>query len=309
MFTLCLDTGSPESPEEIARHGYIGDGSNRWFDKVLQFYVSANGRSGQITEHGIIDGTTPARLLEWISTGMRNYPTQNAAHTQQITNGTSPSVELEEFSLQITPDIERHITILKKKFKQYTYASTYVREQLTELSKDFLIRSGAPVKGAIDVTFQLALRLFFGQNMLSWEPTSGARFHTGRADAMQRASPAVNAFCNSVAEAYQCQELSGKTAQLRQLLVAACKEWNSGMRTVLSGRTYLKTFEVLSHMWPMDQTPKPNFLKDHVFFGRPHPPIFAQTNALDSDIIFDDFVQLMPDGNGLWAILVPEKDR
>lgn len=42
MFVLCLDDGCPETPEERARQGYIGDGSNRWFDKVLQFTVSEN---------------------------------------------------------------------------------------------------------------------------------------------------------------------------------------------------------------------------------------------------------------------------
>ena len=34
MFVMCLDSGRPETPEEIARQGYIGDGANRWFDNL-----------------------------------------------------------------------------------------------------------------------------------------------------------------------------------------------------------------------------------------------------------------------------------
>lgn len=310
MFVLCLDAGSPDTPEQIARQGYIGDGSNRWFDKVLQFYVSGNGRSGQITEHGIIDGTTPARLLEWTATGMEDYSAEFTTRNGQLNGGRSSRIELEEVVLQTTPEIESHINVLRKRFQQTTSVSTYVREQLDEFGTDFLVQSRAPVKGVIDLTFQLAVRLFFGQNMLSWEPMSAAHFHTGRSDAMQRATPAVNAFCDAAAEVYQGQDQSDNTVQLRALLSAATKQMNAGMQTMLNGRSYLRVFEVLSYLWPTNaSTPKPRFLSEHVFFGRPYPPIYAQSNALDSDIIIDDFVHLMPDSDGFWSILVPEKNK
>jgi hypothetical protein len=298
MFVLCLDAGSPETPQEIARQGYIGDGANRWFDKVLQFYVSANGRSGQITEHGIVDGTTPARLIEWISKGMKSYSAESNGHVNV------EGIELEEVVLQTTPEIESQMDTLRKTFLRNTSASTYVREYLEEFGTNFLVNSRAPVKGVIDLTFQLAVRLFFGKNMLSWEPMSASHFHTGRADAMQRASPSVNKFCDAAADQ------SVNKAQLKALLLAATRQMNVGMQTMLNGRSYLRVFEVLSYLWPSEgSTPKPRFLSEMIFFGRPYPPLFWQSNAVDSDIVVEDFVQLMPDGNGFWSIIAPGKNK
>lgn len=311
MFVLCLDDGTPDSPEQIARQGYIGDGANRWFDKVLQFYVSANGRSGMITEHGIIDGTTPTRLLEWIAKAMDAYS------VDQLMNGhISSEIELTELVLETTPEIESHAVVLRERYQQATSTSTYVREQLDEFGTDFLLQSHAPVKGVIDLTFQLAVRLFFGQNMVSWEPTSGALFHAGRADAMQRATPAVNAFCDAAATAYQAQEddrsiRSSSPAELRALLLAATKSMNAGMQILLTGRNSQRVFRVLDYLWPTTDgsAPKPAFLSDKIYFGGLSPPIFAQTNTLEGEMIVEDFVHIMPDPRGFWSFISPETNK
>ena len=310
MFVLCLDAGSPETPEDIARQGFIGDGLNRWFDKVLQFYVSANGRSGQITEHGMIDGTTPARLLEWIVTALDDYSPGSVTAQNQLNGDISPRIELEEIVLRTTPEIESHINVLRKRFHDNTLKATYVREQLDEFGTDLLLQSRVSIKGVIDLTFQLALRLFFGRNVPSWEPMSAAHFHMGRADALQRATPAVNAFCDAAAEAYQRQDQSsGTKARLVALIPAATKQMHAGMQTMLDGRSFTRIFEVLSYLWPSNaSTPKPRFLDELVFFGRPNPPVFAQSLAIEMDSYAIDVVHLFPDPNGFWSLLVPEKN-
>ncbi|KAK3315855.1 hypothetical protein B0H66DRAFT_498897 [Apodospora peruviana] len=302
MFVLSLDSGKPTSPKEIAQQGYIGDGANRWFDKVLQFFVSENGRSGQITEHGIVDGNTPVRLVEWVAKGMASYT--RTSQPKKI------AVKLKEVTLQTTPEIDSQIGALRKKFAATTSRHAYVRETLPEFGVDYLMESGAPVKGVIDLTFQLAVRLSFGRNMLSWEPMSAAHFHTGRSDALQRATPAVNAFCDAAASSSS----SLSNSELKQLLLAATKQMNGNMASMLAtGRSYLRTFEVISYLWDQyaNGEPKPAFLGEHVFFGRPFPPVFAQTNAFDLEADtgnpVDDFVHLVNDADGLWSILVPER--
>ncbi|KAF5020203.1 hypothetical protein F66182_7768 [Fusarium sp. NRRL 66182] len=301
MFVLCLDSGSPETPDEIARHGYIGRGTNRWFDKVLQFYVSANGRSGMLTEHGILDGTTATRLLDWISNAMNVYTPE--VGSQLTSDKSTHETELEEVLLQLTPELEEHVVALRQKYEQATSRSTYVREQLNEFGTDFLLQSRVPVKGVIDVTFQLAIRLFFGQNMPSWEPTSGTLFHAGRPDAMQRATPAVNAFCDAAAKASRDQD----PAHLCALLLEATKSINAGIKAQLLGCGSQRVFEVLSYSWPENE-PKPAFLSDMIFFGWPSPPIFAQTNSLEGEMMVEDFVHLMPDTNGFWSFISPDKN-
>ncbi|KAF4999890.1 hypothetical protein FGRMN_2128 [Fusarium graminum] len=152
--------------------------------------------------------------------------------TRPFSSTSAPMVDL------MTPDIEQHVATLRQQHEQATSKSTYVREHLGEVGTDFLV---------IDLTFQLAIRLFFGQNMISWEPTTGTLFHAGCPDAMQRATSAVNALC-----------------------------------------------EVLSYSWAVG-VPKPEFLSDMVFFGRPSPPIFAQTNSFGVKMTVNDLVHLMSD--------------
>lgn len=289
---------------------------------MLQFYVSANGRSGIITEHGIVDGTTPTRLLEWIAKAMDAHPTTNGHNTAD-----QEPEQLRELVLQTTPEIDRHAAVLGERYRQATSAATYVREQLDEFGTDLLLRSRAPVKGVIDLTFQLAVRLFFGRNMASWEPTSGALFHAGRADAMQRATPAVNAFCDAAAAAYckqgrdededggQSSSTSHPTGeQLRALLSAATKSMNAGMQILLTGRNSQRVFRVLDYLWPAGTEgssvpPKPAFLSDRIYFGGLGPPVFAQTNSLEGEMVVEDFVHIMPDPEGFWSFMTPEKNR
>jgi hypothetical protein len=310
MFVLCLDDGSPTSPGETTRHGYIGNGSNRWFDKVLQFYVSTNGRSGSISEHGAIDGTTPARLLEWIVKAMDEY----SPDFSQVKGVIDPSIEIEEISLQTTPDIEDHMNLLRSRFSEYTSPEirTYVRENLTEYGTDFLIKSKVSIKGVVDITFQLALRLFFGENIPAWEPTSAAHFHTGRSDAVQKATPAVVDFCEAVAEVYEDQDEvePGITSQLASIMLPATKQMQTDMQTMLTGRSYMRVFEVLSYLWPSEaSTPKPSFLSDFIFFGKPFPTIFAQSNGLDTEMVIEDFATLLTDSEGFWSVTMPEKNK
>ncbi|KAI1498194.1 putative polyketide synthase [Biscogniauxia marginata] len=316
MFVLCLDDGCPKTPEERARQGYLGDGANRWFDKVLQFFVSANGRSGMIMEHGMIDGTTSARLSQWIMDAVNEYvPGLGTNHDQR----SAKSIQLDRVVLQSTPEIEKHMEVLRRRFLGYTSpaSATYAQEHLTEFGTDFLMRSKVSVKGVIDLTFQLAVRFFFGRNMPSWEPVSAAHYHAGRSDGVQRATPAVVAFCDAAANVYgiQRQDQHGSTVDhhLASLLRAATKEMHAGMQNMLNGRSYLRVFEVVSWLWPSSEDaaaiPRPHFLDELIFFGRPFPAIFAQSNAVEGKIPADDFVHLMPFGEGFWAIMVPEKDK
>jgi len=308
MFVLCLDDGSPETPQERVRQAYLGDGSNRWFDKVMQFYVSANGRSGSVTEHGIIDGTTPVRLMEHVVAAFDEY---SPSSSDKLNGSVSPTIKIEEVVLETTPEIDNHIKTLRNRFLEYTSPArrTYVQEHLTEFGTDFLMGK-VSTKGVIDITFQLALRLFFGQNIPSWEPTSAAHFHTGRSDAVQKATPAVAAFCDAVVETYQDRDHSQDGKELAALLSPATRQLNADMQTMVSGRSYMRVFEVLSFLWPSNaETPKPRFLSEMIFFGKPFPSIFAQSNALDTEMVVEDFAHLLGDTDGFWTIILPQKQE
>lgn len=66
-FLVCLDDASPVTLEERAHQYWHGDGSNRWFDKPLQFIVNDNGTAGFMGEHSEMDGTPTHRLNDTVN--------------------------------------------------------------------------------------------------------------------------------------------------------------------------------------------------------------------------------------------------
>lgn len=82
-FVINLDDKAPKTRSEQITQGLFGDGFNRWYDKITQFIISANGKAAALFEHSQIDGMTPVSLLQRLN---------DAAHAHQpasesLTNG------------------------------------------------------------------------------------------------------------------------------------------------------------------------------------------------------------------------------
>lgn len=309
LFVLSLDDGCPETPEQRVRQGYIGDAWNRWFDKSLQFFVSANGRSGLITEHGGVDGTSPARLSEWVAKAIDEYHSVAEGHNQKDSTALRP-VDLKEVILQTTAEIQSHMDVLSRRFLEYTSAGNYLREQLTEFGTEFLVEAKMPVKQVVDITFQLAVRLLCGRNLPAWESVSVAHFHQGRTEAVQRAPPAVVAFCNAAAEAYRDgggDKTTFGAPRLMALLSVATKQMHADVQATLNGRSHVRFMELLRWLWPSHaEIPKPRFLSENLFFGKPF--VNVQSNALETDSVVEDLVSFLYNNpEGFWSIMMPEK--
>lgn len=60
-FVVALDSKAPVSDDELSRNTLCGDANNRWFDKLLQILVFANGRASAQVEHTPLDAS-PGKL-------------------------------------------------------------------------------------------------------------------------------------------------------------------------------------------------------------------------------------------------------
>lgn len=247
LFVLSLDDGSPETSEERARDGYVGDGANRWFDKTLQLFVSGNGRSGLIIEHGADDGINPARLSERIAKAIDDYSDGDAA-PHGLVNGDGPTdsnIHLEEVVLETTSEDKTHIELLRGRFLENTSRGSYAVENLTEFGIDFLLQANMPVKQIVDLTFQLGVHLLVGRNLPTWESVSVAHFHKGRTEVIQRAPPAVAAFCAAAAESSTASGSSNP--ELIALLQTATKQMHADVQGALGGqRSHVRYLELLN---------------------------------------------------------------
>lgn len=231
-FVVCLDQGAPDTNEERIAQGIAGDGFNRWFDKTMQFVVYANGRSAHISDHTMIDGTTPLRLTEFIHDAIISY--------RPVGAGTKPAAALpEHFPLQTFAAVDDYMNQVRKRYRQITSTRGYRYIKTTALSQSLAAGTGFSSKNCLDFTLQLAARMHFGYNPAAWEPISVQHFHRGRPDPRQPVSSSVVTFCEAALDD------SVPVAEKRRLLADAATEWDAATRRTQDGSGFLRRTEAL----------------------------------------------------------------
>jgi hypothetical protein len=238
-FIVCLDDSSPETPEEVVRSFYLGDGFNRWFDCGIQFIIASNGVSGTLVNHAMIDGLTIHRVNEWITEALR-------ANMDSSLYQNGVSHHLEEYSCTMAPSIEQRINEVRRQHLDNTSKLEFLEFGFTQFGKEFLLANNSPIKGVLDLITQLAARLYFGYNPPSWEAVSMSQFHRGRPEGVQVVTEAVEKFCASAL----VDEVDVSTRH--RLLIEAVKEYGSNIRNASLGKHYRRTFEVMRHLLDKD---------------------------------------------------------
>ncbi|KAJ5833041.1 Highly reducing polyketide synthase sdnO [Penicillium riverlandense] len=283
-FVLCLDEGAPTTGPEHVRKAFLGDGFNRWFDKGLQFTVCENGSSGYIVEHSKIDGLTVHRMNEWIHEAIRGHTPETQANGS---NGALPAIQLTEYTLTTTPEIDTHMQTLRQEHIQVTSAREYGYTTLKHFGKNLLAAHGCPIKSVFDVTIQLASKLYFGHNPASWEPMSMAHFHKGRTEIFQGVLASVGQFCATAVD----DNIS--TLDKREMLIHAANEYTAGLQVCGKGSNYFRLLTVLETMWPAGQPLAPLFT-DPVWL-RTYPR-FIMSGLTDGGSLDSAFALIDPEG-------------
>lgn len=191
-FIICLDESSPESAEERARQVHFGDGSNRWFDKSIQYIVCSNGISGVLADHTGLDAPTVADINLRIASAIRDYdpnsviqksqalPFRKVVHTSFA--GYQSNIQRVQVSYRETIAKRQHF------FTSLQFGSSFMREYKV------------PPNSAFQLVVQLAARYFFGYVPACWETVLQTIFHKGRVEINQVVSIEVAEFVTAAAD-------------------------------------------------------------------------------------------------------------
>ncbi|PKX94848.1 choline/carnitine O-acyltransferase [Aspergillus novofumigatus IBT 16806] len=197
VIVMCLDGNSPVTREERVRSGYLGDSFNRWHDKTLQLLVTVNSKSGTIFEHSMIDFMTTSQISRRLQGAIDTLDPENANTGQNGRVAVGPA-SLEEIPLvATTAEIEALMAMLRDKYAATTGAKIYTPHLVPSFGKAVLLAHSAPIKATVDLTIQLANRLYFGYLPASWETVSTAHFHLGRPEIVQMVLKSVVDFCDA----------------------------------------------------------------------------------------------------------------
>ncbi|MCJ1444059.1 MAG: Carnitine O-acetyltransferase mitochondrial [Stictis urceolatum] len=211
-FIVCLDDASPVTLEERAHQYWHGDGSNRWFDKPLQFIVNENGTSGFVGEHSMMDGTPTHRLNDYLN---MLITTNKLDFANPAVRSNLPEPLPINFHINdaVKTDIQTAATDFENVIGQHELRVQAYQGYGKGLIKKFKTSPDAFVQMVI----QLAYHKMFGRNRPTYESAATRRFQQGRTETCRSVSDESVAWCAAMADpgvsAEECEKLFRRAAE------------------------------------------------------------------------------------------------
>lgn len=193
-FVVCLDNHNPITLEERAHAYWHGDGSNRWYDKPLQFIVNDNGTAGFMGEHSMMDGTPTHRLCDTI----------NALIVHNKLDFDNPSVrsslpEPVALRFDTSPEVTADLGTAQKQFTE-VIASHDLRVQAYQgYGKGLIKKFKCSPDAYVQMVIQLAYHKMYGKNRPTYESAATRKYQQGRTETTRTVSDASVAFCDAMA--------------------------------------------------------------------------------------------------------------
>jgi len=194
-FVVCLDDASPVTLEERAHQYWHGDGSNRWFDKPLQFIVNDNGTAGFMGEHSMMDGTPTHRLNDYVNDLIFNNKIDFSDPSIRSNLSDPQPVRFE-----ITPKVQEEIDRAVKDFNAVIGQHQLAIQAYQGYGKGLIKKFKCSPDAYVQMIIQLAYFKMYGQNRPTYESAATRRFQLGRTETCRTVSDESTAWCRSMAD-------------------------------------------------------------------------------------------------------------
>jgi carnitine O-acetyltransferase len=194
-FVVCLDDAAPITLEERAHQYWHGDGSNRWFDKPLQFIVNDNGTAGFMGEHSMMDGTPTHRLNDYVNEVIFNNKL----------DFSDPSVrsnlpEPTPIKFHVNKEVQAEIERASKDFTEVISAHELRVQAYQAYGKGLIKKFKCSPDAYVQMIIQLAYFKMYGKNRPTYESAATRRFQQGRTETCRSVSDESVAFCKAMAD-------------------------------------------------------------------------------------------------------------
>ncbi|MCJ1283208.1 polyketide synthase [Xylographa opegraphella] len=273
-FIICLDDARPQTRAERAYQFFYGNGSNRWYDKSLQFVICDNGASATVCEHSLLDGTSTAPLKEFIEQAISESAPGNQLNADE--ENFVSHVQLEELLFETTPLIDERTQRLRQMFEARRSKYYYAGFDLTEVNGLFFRANKCSPKSGVQLVIQLACYRFFGYNPAASETVSMAHFRNGRVALSQTVWPQVVSFCKAADD--PSLSVSDRRTLFSEAALSLAKSLNRAVKGYSTSR-YMMALE-----WMLDATePRPALFDDPVY--KQATTEMVTTDCLENDLL------------------------
>ncbi|CAK7271222.1 Carnitine O-acetyltransferase mitochondrial [Sporothrix epigloea] len=192
-FLVCLDEAAPVTFEERAHQYWHGNGSNRWFDKPLQFIICDNGTSGFMGEHSMMDGTPTHRLNDWV----------NEAIFKNKLDFDNPSMRADlpepvPITFKLTGELTKTVAAAGEHFNDIIGRHELAVQSYQGYGKGLIKKFRVSPDAYVQMIIQLAYFKMYGKNRPTYESAATRFFQLGRTETCRSVSEASVTFCKAM---------------------------------------------------------------------------------------------------------------
>lgn len=296
-----LEEDSAKNLTEEATMTMTGNGTNRFFDKCLQYIVYSNGRLGINAEHSSSDATIPGRIWEYCLAKERYTDDGGVAKIpdRQLSKLTPP-VKLEWEMDSFESDVQEALTSYKKLADNFD-----LNIFLTDYGKGWIKTKRLSPDGFIQMAIQLAYYRTYQKCVKTYESASTRMFAEARTETIRPVTESSVQWVKAMT--------SIPTTRDQQILL---------LKKAISAQTKLKNEAVLGQGWdrhlfglyvvskelgmePALFQNKYVWMPDQLSTSQT-PPKFTHLWALEHSSLGGGFSNHHPDGYGVSYIIVGE---
>ncbi|KAG2012392.1 hypothetical protein GB937_007222 [Aspergillus fischeri] len=194
-FVVCLDDATPVTLEERAHQYWHGDGTNRWFDKPLQFIINDNGTAGFMGEHSMMDGSPTHRMNDHLNNLIFN---NKIDLSEKPVRSNLPDPRSIEFHLN--SEVLEAIDAASKEHRQQMSAHELKVQSYQGYGKGLIKKFKCSPDAYVQMIIQLAYFKMYGKNRPTYESASTRKFQEGRTETIRSVSDESVAFCKAQAD-------------------------------------------------------------------------------------------------------------
>jgi carnitine O-acetyltransferase len=252
-FVVCLDDASPVTLEERSRQYWHGDGSNRWFDKPLQFIVNNNGTAGFMGEHSMMDGTPTHRLNDYVNEVIFANKL-DFDNTEVRSNLPEPQV----VRFKVDKALDEDLIAAQRHFEGQIGQHELRVQAYQGYGKDLIKKFKCSPDAYVQMVIQLAYHKMYGKNRPTYESAATRRFQQGRTETTRTVSDESVAFCSAMADPSkgreECEKLFRSAVNAHVAYINAASDGKGVDRHLFGLKKCLKEGE-----------PVPEIFKDPAF--------------------------------------------
>lgn len=254
-FIVCLDSNNPITIEEKSRNCWHGNGKNRFFDKPLEFFISANGNSGFLGEHSRMDATPTVQLNNYVLGEIaKEDPKALIEQVKAIDLVGKP----EHLKWDITPVARKDINDAVEKFNKTIESHDEELFQYHGYGKNLIKQFKVSPDAYVQMMMQLAYYKYTGKIRPTYESAATRKFLKGRTETGRTVSNESKAFVEAWTDANSSTETKIDTFN------KACKQHVSYLVEAADGKGVDRHFLGLKQMLEPGQ-PIPEIFTDPIF--------------------------------------------